>query len=164
MGTRFDYTVLSLGAGLFMVAVWLGLFGTVQAADAKAAKAYAVECPNNARAAEQCKVDKATYIGWRTFNAFCARCHGQDGVGSSFAPSLVQRLKEIDEGRFMNHVVNGYKGEMGVMPAWKNNPNVTPHLTEIYAYLKARSDDVLPMGQPEKIGASKRSEKFSNWD
>ena len=49
MGTRFDYTVLSLGAGLFMVAVWLGLFGTVQAADAKAAKAYTVELPHPSR-------------------------------------------------------------------------------------------------------------------
>ncbi len=98
-----------------------------------------------------CKVDKKTYIGWRTYSSFCLRCHGQDGVGSTFAPSLVDRMKEIDKDRFMNSVANGYRGQVGVMPAWKDNPNVTKRYEELYGYLKARADGNLLAGRPKRV-------------
>ena len=94
---------------------------------------------------------RETYIGWRTFNAFCSQCHAQDAVGSTFAPSLVERLKTVDHERFVHSVTNGYKGQIGVMPAWKSNPNVMPKLPDLWAYLKARSDGVLPTGRPERF-------------
>jgi hypothetical protein len=37
------------------------------------------------------------------------------------------------------------------MPPWKDNPNVNKYFEELYAYLKARSDDALPPGKPKKM-------------
>ncbi len=98
-----------------------------------------------------CSVDKKTYIGWRTFHATCFQCHAQDAVGSTFAPNLLERLKTVDHARFLNSVRNGFQGQIGVMPAWKDDPNVAPHIEELYSYLRARSDGVLPPGKPKRL-------------
>jgi Cytochrome C oxidase, cbb3-type, subunit III len=114
-------------------------------------KPYSVECSKDPETGENhCLVDKATYIGWRTFNSVCYVCHGQDAVGTTFAPSLVERLQQIDKERFMYVVHNGFQGQIGVMPAWKDNPNVNKHFDELYSYVKARSDGALPTGRPER--------------
>lgn len=107
---------------------------------------YEVQCENN-----KCEVDKQTYIGWRTYHASCYQCHAQNAVGSTFAPSLVKRLQSIDKDRFMDVVKNGYEGQIGKMPAWKNDPNVSPRFEAIYSYLKARADGVLPGGKPGRL-------------
>lgn len=113
---------------------------------------YKVVCEVDAGSgARVCKADKKTYIGWRTFSANCLRCHGQNAVGSTFAPSLLDTLQHIDKERFMNSVANGYTGEAGVMPPWKDNPNVNKRFEELYAYLKARSDGALPPGRPARL-------------
>ena len=112
---------------------------------------YSVECRTDAETGgERCLVDKATYVGWRTFNSTCYVCHGQDAVGTTFAPSLAERLQVIDKARFMEVVHNGFQGQIGVMPSWKDNPNVNKHFEELYSYIKARSDGALPVGRPEK--------------
>lgn len=98
-----------------------------------------------------CLVDKSTYVGWRTFHSTCFVCHGPNALGSTFAPSLVERLKEIDKDRFMHSVQNGYQGQIGVMPAWKDNPNINKHFEDLYNYLKARSDGVLPAVRPQRL-------------
>jgi len=38
----------------------------------------------------------------------------------------------------------------GMMPAWKDNPNVMPYAGNLWAYLKARADGALLPGRPEK--------------
>jgi cytochrome c5 len=110
---------------------------------------YTVECSSGSPTV--CKVDKKTYIGWRTYHAVCHVCHAQDAVGSTFAPSLVERLNAIDEARFMDVLVNGYQGQIGVMPGWKDNPNVNKKYDELYSYLKARADGALPPGRPQRL-------------
>jgi mono/diheme cytochrome c family protein len=116
-----------------------------------AAHPYTVTCATGAAAAEQCVVDKATYIGWRTFAGQCQVCHGGSALGSTFAPNLLDRFHErVDHPRFVEVVLNGYRGQVGVMPAWKGNPNVVPHIDAMYAYLKARADGVLPPGRPAR--------------
>jgi mono/diheme cytochrome c family protein len=135
--------------GLVLILPW-GFASTTAADDAKAGAAvepYVVECG----AEGPCQVDKATYIGWRTYHANCHVCHAQDAVGSSFAPGLVDKLQEIDKERFMTAVSEGYTGQIGVMPAWKDNPNVNKRFDDLYAYLKARSDGVLPPGKPKRM-------------
>ncbi len=109
-------------------------------------KPYDIECDDSGN----CLVDKATYIGWRTYHNACHVCHAQDAVGSTFAPSLVTRLQQIDKERFYSSVNKGYQGQIGVMPAWENDPNVSPRIDDLYAYLKARSDGALPAGRPER--------------
>lgn len=113
--------------------------------------AYEVSCPDGAKAAEQCQVDKDTYIGWRTFAGQCQVCHGGSGLGSTFAPNLLERFHQrVDYPRFVEVVKNGYTGQVGAMPAWKGNPNVEPHIDRLYRYLKARADGALPPGRPAR--------------
>ncbi len=116
-----------------------------------AEKAYTVECSEDAESGGNvCYVDQKTFVGWRTYHAFCHVCHAQNAVGSTFAPSLVDRLQVIDKERFLDAVANGYTGQIGVMPPWKDNPNISKRYEELWAYLKARSDGVLPPGRPER--------------
>ena len=98
-----------------------------------------------------CTVDVATYKGWRTYHAACHVCHAQDAVGSTFAPNLLVRLEGMDREKFMDVVLNGYTGQVGVMPGWKDDPNVQPRVEDLWRYLKARSDGALPTGKPKKL-------------
>ena len=136
--TRFTSAVLfalTLNASLVSVAV-----------AGEEEKPYTVECDNG-----NCLVDKKTYVGWRTYHAFCHVCHAQDAVGSTFAPSLLDRVKEISKERYMESMAHGYTGQIGVMPAWKDNPNVNKRYEELYFYLMARADGALPPGRPKRL-------------
>ncbi len=101
------------------------------------------------------KVDKATYNGWRRYTEACLRCHGPDGAGSSYAPSMVDSLKQLSEDQFKEIVVNGRKNVTtsaeNVMPAFGEVEDVMLYLDDIYGYLKARSDGVVDRGRPERL-------------
>jgi methanol metabolism-related c-type cytochrome len=99
-------------------------------------------------------VDWATFSGFRRFNSECFVCHGPDGVGSTFAPALVDSLKTMSYEQFLDIVTNG-KTEVNTavqkkMPTFGTNPNVMCYIDDIYAYLKARSDGALGRGRPAK--------------
>ena len=99
-------------------------------------------------------VDWATFSGFRRFNSECFVCHGPDGVGSTFAPALIDSLKTLTYEKFLDTVVNGKTevntANMKKMPSFGTNPNVMCFVDDIYAYLKARSDGVLGRGRPDK--------------
>lgn len=102
------------------------------------------------------KADKATFNGYRRFHGTCHACHGQDAMGGSFAPSLVDSLKELGYEDFKKVVMEGRQatdasGAVNAMPAFANDKNVTKHLDDIYRYLTARSDGELGTGRPEKL-------------
>jgi mono/diheme cytochrome c family protein len=120
------------------------------------------------------KVDFGTYNGYRRYHNSCHRCHGPDAVGSSFAPSLMESLRELDEEQFLNIVVNGRidgrignsndntpsrpssaAGEKNVMPSFGLDPNVMEYLDDLYGYIKARSDGVLGPGRPARLPKEK---------
>jgi methanol metabolism-related c-type cytochrome len=102
------------------------------------------------------KVDAHTYNGYRRYGESCLRCHGPDGAGSSYAPSLVDSLKHLSHDEFALIVINGRQNVStsaeNVMPAFGTTEDVVNYLDDIYAYLKARSDGVLGRGRPERIG------------
>jgi mono/diheme cytochrome c family protein len=122
----------------------------VEAGAAEAEKPYTVVC-ETVGGRRECKVDQQTFAGWRTFHGFCVQCHAQDAVGSTFAPSLLARMPNVDRERFEQVVANGFTGQMGVMPSFKDNPNVMPQIDELYAYLRARADGALPPGRPPRL-------------
>ena len=102
------------------------------------------------------KVDKGTYNGYRRFHGTCHACHGQDALGGSFAPALIESLKTVDYDTFVKTVTEGRQvtdaaGAVKAMPAFGQDPNITKHLDDIYRYLKARADGVLAPGRPKKI-------------
>ena len=113
---------------------------------------YSSECSEAADGSTTCVVDKETFKGWRTYHAFCHVCHAQDAVGSTFAPSLLDRMNESDMTfeLFEDRVANGFTGQVGVMPPWKENPNVSKYYAELYAYLMARASGDLKPGRPQK--------------
>jgi mono/diheme cytochrome c family protein len=94
------------------------------------------------------KVDARTYNGFRSYNAVCSHCHGPDGVGSTFAPSLVEGIPDI--GTFRGVVRNGVVRGGSVMKGFGGDPNVVPYIDDIYAYLQARNDGALGRGRPMK--------------
>jgi len=47
--------------------------------------------------------------------------------------------------------VNRREDPVLLMPAWEGDPKVKPHLSDLYAYLKARSDGVLEPGKPRRL-------------
>lgn len=134
-------------AALLFFQTWL-LSAPVMAAETPK---YVADCPPAAAAAEKCKVDKNTYFGWRTYAANCQVCHGGSGMGSTFAPNLMDRLKtRVDYPRFATVVTEGYTGQVGAMPSWKTKKDVMSNLDNLYRYLRARTDGKLPPGRPQK--------------
>jgi len=113
---------------------------------------YTVECgPDPEEGRDVCLVDPGTYVGWRTFHAICHTCHAQDAVGSTFAPDLLARMREIDKATFMRSLDQGLEGQMGVMPPWGQDPNVNKYYEELWSYLNARADGVLLPGRPKRL-------------
>lgn len=99
-------------------------------------------------------VDWYTYSGFRRYHSECHVCHGPDGLGSTYAPGLQGSLKTMSYADFQEVVINGSErvtaSEVSKMPAFGLNQNVTCYMDDIYVYLKARADDVLPRGRPRK--------------
>ena len=105
------------------------------------------------------KVGPKTYSGWIRFSLNCERCHGPGGIGSAIAPDLTQAVKGLNYHQFQTILTCGLVGNIGagVMPSWKDNPNVMPYVANLWAYLKARADGALPAGRPERIASANSS-------
>jgi methanol metabolism-related c-type cytochrome len=98
------------------------------------------------------KVDYYTFAGFVRYSANCLQCHGPDGLGSTYAPSLVDALKTLSYTDFYATVAGGKQNvsasENLVMPALGQNKNVMCYIDAIYVYLRARSDGALGRGRP----------------
>jgi methanol metabolism-related c-type cytochrome len=99
-------------------------------------------------------VDWYTFSGYRRYHAECHVCHGPDGEGSTYAPGLKPFILNNDYSKFVEVVINGRQnvgsGQESVMPAFGLNKNVACYLDDIYVYLRARANDALPRGRPQK--------------
>ena len=95
------------------------------------------------------KVDARTYNGFRRYHGSCNHCHGPDGMGSTFASALVDRLPGIEV--FRRNVRDGVRSGASVMKGFADDPNVAPYIDDIYAYLQARADGALGRGRPERL-------------
>lgn len=97
-------------------------------------------------------MDFSTYKGWRAYHAECHVCHGPDAMGSTYAPSLMESVKNgMDWDAFFDVIINGRGVEQGaqkgnVMPAFGENSNVAPHIEDMFRYVKARADGKIRRG------------------
>jgi methanol metabolism-related c-type cytochrome len=99
------------------------------------------------------KVDFYSYNGFVRYSANCLQCHGPDGLGSTYAPSLVESLQRLSYGDFLAIVASGKKDVSNssnlVMPSLGENRNVMCYIDAIFVYLRARSDGAIGRGRPE---------------
>jgi mono/diheme cytochrome c family protein len=106
-------------------------------------------------------VNAVVYQGWKMFEVYCTRCHGEDAVGSSFAPALKHSVGpdgSIDHKAFWLTVTFGRPAKG--MPTWGNL--LTPEQKEsIWNYLRARAVGGLQPGRPHLApGANRDSTAF----
>jgi hypothetical protein len=116
--------------------------GQTQTADAPLRDAY--------HQAPKDTVDQTTYDGWKQYNLNCARCHGEDVLGSTIAPHLVMSLKPdgpINTQEAFIEVVCAGRPAKG-MPSWCALGMEPAKITQIYSYVKGRSDGKIGPGRP----------------
>jgi mono/diheme cytochrome c family protein len=100
------------------------------------------------RSGARAEVEPAAAIlnGYRRYNSACNHCHGPDGVGSSFAPSLIE--DPLPFARFEEIVEQGSARGTSVMRGFADDPNVAPYVRDIWLYLEARAEGSLGRGRP----------------
>jgi FtsZ-interacting cell division protein ZipA len=99
-------------------------------------------------------VDQATYDGWKQFNLNCARCHGEDVLGTTIAPHLIVSLKPdgpINTTELFIQTVCAGRPAKG-MPSWCALGLDMNKINDIYLYVKGRSDAKLSPGRPAVKG------------
>jgi hypothetical protein len=95
-------------------------------------------------------VSQAVYDGWKQFNLNCARCHGEDVMGTTIAPHLIVSLKPngpINTKELFVQTVCAGRPEKG-MPAWCALGLEMDKINDIYEYVKGRSDAKISPGRP----------------
>jgi mono/diheme cytochrome c family protein len=95
-------------------------------------------------------VSQAVYDGWKQFNLNCARCHGEDVLGTTIAPHLIVSLKPngpINSKELFVQTVCAGRPAKG-MPAWCALGLDMDKINNIYQYVKGRSDAKIGPGRP----------------
>jgi mono/diheme cytochrome c family protein len=105
--------------------------------------------PPAAAAQGSAEVYKDVYNGWKWWHVYCYRCHGQNAVGGTLAPNLIGPNEKIPLAEFLQIVRNG-SPEQG-MQAWDKLLD-DKQISQIFVYVRARADKVLPPGRPDEVG------------
>ena len=97
------------------------------------------------------EVYKRVYNGWKWWHVYCARCHGENALGSPLAPNLTDPNHPLTRQEFLPLVRDG-RVKKG-MPAWSQLLD-DKQIIDIYIYVMARAQRVLPPGRPDEVGAN----------
>src|SRR5262245_47342568 len=157
MPVRHVLVAIMLAAGPFIVGASLTFAdgsGDPAAVKNEGGKYYDKEGNPTSKVQSDGTVDWSTYSGFRRYHSDCHVCHGPDGEGSSYAPALSHVLRTMNYPDFANVVVNGRKNvntaQESVMPSFGTNPNVMCYIEDIFVYLRARANDAIARGRPQK--------------
>ena len=122
----------------------------ILAASVATTRAAAQELRDAYHQAPRDTVDQATYDGWKQFNLNCARCHGEDVLGTTIAPHLILSLKPdgpINTKELFVQTVCAGRPAKG-MPSWCALGLDMGKINDIYLYVKGRSDAKIAPGRP----------------
>lgn len=146
------FSFLALAMFVVMPVSFSVASGEAKQEEAKKVKSEEVKKPYTVSA--DGKIDWYTFSGYRRYHAECHVCHGPDGLGSSFAPNLLESVTRLGYAQYLDITINGRTNVSQVaqnrMPGFGTNPNVMCFIDDIYAYLIARADGVLGRGRPAK--------------
>jgi cytochrome c553 len=92
---------------------------------------------------------KSVYNGWKWWHVYCYRCHGTDANGTPLAPNLTDLNRKVTLKEFLKTVRDGFPDEG--MQAWSKLLDDN-QITQLYYYVMARTDKVLPPGRPDEVG------------
>ncbi len=126
--------------------------GILAAASTVTSPAEAQDLRDQYHQAPRDTVSQEVYDGWKQFNLNCARCHGEDVLGTTIAPHLIMSLKPdgpINTKEAFLQVVCAGRPEKG-MPAWCSLGMDPGTIEKIYSYVKARSDAKISPGRPAR--------------
>lgn len=124
--------------------------GILASAAVHPARAAAQDLRDAYHVAPHDTVAQGVYDGWKQFNLNCARCHGEDALGTTIAPHLIVSLKPngpINTKELFVQTVCAGRPQKG-MPSWCALGMELPTIDKIYSYVKARSDAKLSPGRP----------------
>ena len=124
--------------------------GTLVAAGLATSPAEAQELRDSYHQAPRDTVTQEVYDGWKQFNLNCARCHGEDVLGTTIAPHLILSLKPegpINTKELFMQTVCAGRPTKG-MPSWCALGLGMDKIDEIYQYVKGRSDAKIGPGRP----------------
>ena len=111
-------------------------------------------------AEDRLAVSDQVYTGWKYFQVYCARCHGDDALGTMAAPDLTYSLSE--EGGITADSFNV------IVRQGASSPSAAPDqkmrgfedlldqnlIDALYAYVRARSEGSLAPGRPHRAPAA----------
>ena len=144
MRTPFSAALRRLAAGAAIAAAALAL-GT---------RAEAQEVRDQWHQAPRDTVSQEVYDGWKQYNLNCARCHGEDVLGTTIAPHLITSLKPdgpINTQELFVQTVCAGRPEKG-MPSWCALGMDPAKINQIYSYVKGRSEGKIGPGRPAREG------------
>lgn len=99
--------------------------------------------------AQDSAIYTSVYNGWKWWHVYCYRCHGTDAMGGSLAPNLTDPNLKLTLKEFLSTVRNGSAD--GAMQPW-NKLLDDKQIIQLYYYVLARTDKVLPPGRPDEVG------------
>jgi mono/diheme cytochrome c family protein len=92
---------------------------------------------------------KDVYNGWKWWHVYCYRCHGTDATGTPTAPGFIEANRAMSAAEFLRKVRNGIPDT--AMQSWSKLLD-DRQIAQIYLYVKARTEKVLPPGRPDEAG------------
>ena len=92
---------------------------------------------------------QTVYNGWKWWHVYCYRCHGVDANGTTTAPNLTDPSLKLTRAGFLKTARTGVADT--AMQGWSKLLD-DKQLGQIYLYVKARTDKVLPPGRPDEVG------------
>lgn len=105
-------------------------------------------------------VDESTLMGFNVYTGSCMACHGPDGLGSSFAPSLLRAAERRTFEIFAQTIASGRSIQPGmVMPSFAQDMRVMTHIEDLWNYLGARQEGGLERGRPRPLAEAEDTEE-----
>jgi mono/diheme cytochrome c family protein len=112
-----------------------------------------------AQTTDRLAVTDQVYTGWKYFQVYCARCHGDNALGTMAAPDLTYSVTEeggVTADSFKVIVRNGASDPSDPQRRMRGFEDLLDStlVESVYAYVRARSDSSLAPGRPHRASAA----------